>query len=262
MFALFAILLLFGITWADASHGGQDQSPACVILLHGLGRRAASMTPMADDLTAHGFRVFNIGYPSTEAPVEILTDSYLLPAVENCRQAGCRVIHMVAHSLGGIMARQYLQTQQLPEGSRIVMLSPPNQGSEVVDVLGPYFFYRWFMGPAGQQLGTTPDSLPNRLRPVDVPIGVITGSYSWNPILSTMIPGPDDGKVSIESAKLEGMADFIVLPVTHTFIMQDGKVMAQTAYFLDNGRFDHSRIKPAPDNAAGSHRTVYPQSDK
>ncbi|MBL0716095.1 MAG: alpha/beta fold hydrolase, partial [Desulfosarcina sp.] len=129
-----------------------DAPVPCVILLHGLGRRAASMAPMADYLEARGYHVYNTGYPSTDAPVEALTDGYLLPAVERCRQDGCRVVHMVAHSLGAIMIRQYLQTRQLPAGSRIVMLSPPNKGSEIADALGPYFFYRWIMGPAGRQL--------------------------------------------------------------------------------------------------------------
>ena len=246
-----------GIVVADAHSAQHDRPPCCVVLLHGLGRRAASMTPMADDLASRGYRVYNIDFPSTEAAVENLTDAHLKPMVAKCRQEGCRTIHMVGHSLGAIMIRQYLQTRQLPAGSRIVMLSPPNQGSEVVDVLGRYFFYRWIMGPAGQQLGTTPESLPNRLLPVDGAIGVITGRYSWNPILSAMIPGPDDGKVSVESAKLAGMDDFLVLPVTHTFIMQNEEVMTQTAHFLAYGRFDHSRLDDASDHKTESARSVY-----
>jgi pimeloyl-ACP methyl ester carboxylesterase len=246
-----------GIAAAEPHTGGLDLPAPCVILLHGLGRRAASMTPMANDLASRGYRVYNTSYPSTEAPVEALADTYLLPVVAQCRQGGCRVIHVVAHSLGAIMIRQYLQTRQLPAGSRIVMLSPPNQGSEVADVLAPYFFYRWIMGPAGQQLGTASESLPGRLLPVDGAIGVITGNHSWNLILSMMIPGPDDGKVSVESAKLAGMDDFLVLPVTHTFIMQDAEAMAQTAHFLAYGRFDHSRPDDAPDGQTGSARTVY-----
>ncbi|MDJ0888050.1 MAG: alpha/beta fold hydrolase [Desulfobacterales bacterium] len=240
----------------------QDASPACVILLHGLGRRAASMTPMAKDLRARGFRVYNIAYPSTEAAVETLTADYLEPAVNQSRQDGCPVVHMVAHSLGAVMIRQYLQTQSLPAGSRIVMLAPPNQGSEVVDTLGPWFFYRWFLGPSGLQLGTGPESLPNRLAPVEGNIGVITGDASWNLFLSLMIPGPDDGKVSVESAKLKGMDDFLVLPVTHTFIMQDAEVMAQTAHFLSHGRFDHHRPEDAPRREAGSSRKRYRQFER
>jgi hypothetical protein len=243
---LLVLLTGLGMTAGSVVAGpvaaGPADAQACVILLHGLGRRAASMEPMAQDLEARGFRVCNTGYPSTASVVEDLTDDYLQPAVQNCRNEGCQVIHMVAHSLGALMIRQYLQNRQLPAGSRIVMLSPPNQGSEVADTLGPWFFYRWILGPAGQQLGTAPDSLPNRLAPVDGSIGVITGNASWNLILSTIIPGPDDGKVAVERARLDGMDDFIVLPVTHTFIMQDAETMAQTAHFLEFGRFDHSRL--------------------
>jgi hypothetical protein len=208
---------------------------------------------MAKHLKTHGFRVLNTAYPSTAAAVEDLTGDHLRPAVARCRETGCPVIHMVAHSLGALMIRQYLQTEALPAGSRIVMLAPPNQGSEVADALGPWFLYRWALGPAGQQLGTDPDSLPNRLAPVDGVIGVITGNASWNLILSRIIPGPDDGKVSVARARLAEMDDFIVLPVTHTFIMQDAEAMAQTVHFLENGRFDHP---PTPASATGIQRVM------
>ncbi len=260
---LICALLLAGL-WAtvdnaaaDPRRDGSEASPACVILLHGLGRRAASMTPMADYLQAQGYRVHNIAYPSTEASIEALTDAYLRPAARRCGQADGRVVHMVGHSLGALMIRQYLQTHRLPDGSRIVMLAPPNKGSEVADTLGSWFFYRWTLGPAGQQLGTAADSLPNRLAPVDGTIGVITGDESWNLILSLMIPGPDDGKVSVERAKLDGMDDFIVLPVTHTFIMRDKETMRQTAHFLAYGRFDHVRPDEAVNDPATSARKVY-----
>ncbi len=262
------LLLLWGLgpTTADATAdprtGGLDLPAPCVLLLHGLGRRAASMTPMAENLASRGYRVYNIGYPSTDAPIEALTDAHLRPAVAQCRQEGCRVIHVVAHSLGAIMIRQYLQARQLPAGSRIVMLSPPNQGSAVVDILGPNLFYRWLMGPAAQQLGTLPNSLPNRLLPVDGEIGVITGNYSWNLILSTMIPGPDDGKVSVASARLAGMDDFLVLPATHTFIMQNAEAMVQTAHFLAYGRFDHPRVDDVAVDETRSARTLYRQFER
>ncbi|MBU3916540.1 alpha/beta hydrolase, partial [bacterium] len=120
---------------------------------------------------------------------------------------------------------------------RVVMLSPPNQGSEVIDKLGsaPGFF--WFNGPAGQQLGTGMDSIPLKLGKVDFKLGVITGNKSINLILSLLIPGDDDGKVSIENAKVAGMSDFLVLPHSHPFIMNSDDVIHQTKYFLKYGSF-------------------------
>jgi hypothetical protein len=199
---------------------------------------------MAQALEARGYRVMNLAYPSTDAPIEILTRDHLAPALQRCREAGCPVIHMAAHSLGGIMIRQYLQTGDLPAGSRVVMLSPPNQGSELADHLKPYRIYEWVTGPAGQQLGTEAGSVPRQLAPVDVPVGVITGSESWNPLFSYWIPGPDDGKVAVERTRLEEMADFLVVPASHTFIMEDDTVIAQTIHFLQYGYFDRRHDGP------------------
>jgi len=215
------------------------EDAACVILLHGLGRTAMSMASLAHELETRGYRVTNLSYPSTDFPVETLTRDYLTPAVQRCREGGCSSLHMVSHSLGGILIRQFLQTHTLPADSRIVMLSPPNQGSELADHLKSYRLYHWVTGPAGQQLGTAMDSVPRKLPPVDATIGVITGSESWNPFYSYLIPGPDDGKVAVDRARLAEMSDFLVVPASHTFIMDDDEVIDQTLHFLAYGRFDH-----------------------
>jgi hypothetical protein len=239
------LVLACGGCLADtAGSGAPEDSPGaerpCVLLLHGLGRTSMSMATMARQLERDGFRVMRLAYPSTEATIEVLTRDHLAPAVERCYQDHCRVLHMVSHSLGGILIRQYLQTQALPAGSRIVMLSPPNQGSEIADYLKSYWIYHWITGPAGQQLGTHADSVPNQLAPVDAPIGIIAGSTSWNPLFSYLIPGRDDGKVAVTHARLKEMADFLVVPAGHTFIMNDDMVIAQTVHFLRYGRFDHA----------------------
>ena len=256
-FALSLILVLAcGGCLADSVDvGAQAALPStktpCVILLHGLGRTPLSMSTMAQRLGSDGYRVTNLAYPSRDATIEVLTRDYLAPAIERCHQADCQVLHMVSHSLGGILIRQYLQTHTLPAGSRIVMLSPPNQGSEIADYLKTYSVYHWVTGPAGQQLGTQSDSVPRQLAAVRAPIGVITGSESWNPFFSYLIPGPDDGKVAVAHARLEEMADFLVVPASHTFIMDDDEVIAQTAHFLRYGHFDHGKGDHTDDSPPG-----------
>ena len=210
-----------------------------VILLHGMARSKSSMGKLEKYLTMEGYTVLNDGYPSTQKTVEAIADDHLAPMVERCKKNGAQKIHLVTHSLGGIVVRQYLQTRSLPEGSRIVMISPPNQGSELADALKDLWLYKWRNGPPGQVLGTDSASLPRALKPVDEKIGVITGNRSLNPLFSWIIPGPDDGKVGVERAKLPEMADFLVVPSSHSFIMNHPLVIEQTIFFLQNGIFHH-----------------------
>jgi triacylglycerol lipase len=239
-FAIPLMTILFpGIS--DASeHKARNHISECIVLLHGLGRTKYSMAKIERYLKKMGFKVVNLSYPSTSEDIEYLAEEYIPRAIEKCQGQKTDKIHFVTHSLGGIVIRQYLQAHSLPPGSRIVMLSPPNKGTELADFLKEIYGYRLITGPAGQEIGTGPESLPNRLKPIDMQIGIITGDKSLNPLYSKMIPGSDDGKVSVESAKLEEMTDFLVIPCSHTFIMRNPVVMRQVAFFLENGRFDHS----------------------
>lgn len=242
--ALAVASLIFIRPWADApdvwaARAASDELEM-VILLHGMARGKGAMKPLENFLAKNGFSVINTGYPSTREPVETLAEVHLGAMVEHCRRKGAHKIHLVTHSLGGIVARQYLQHHDLPLGSRIVMIAPPNQGSELADKLRSLFLYRWLNGPAGQVLGTEPDSLPNRLKPISGEIGVIAGNFSWNPLFSWMIPGEDDGKVSVRRAKLSEMTDFCVVGSGHSFIMRHPQVLGQVAAFLKTGRFENT----------------------
>ncbi len=217
----------------------------CVVLLHGLARTSSSMEPLSGALREAGYRVVNVDYPSREKPIEELAPLAIGSGLEGCGPEP--TVHFVTHSLGGILVRYYLANNEFANLGRVVMIAPPNQGSEVVDNLGEIPGFSEFNGPAGAQLGTGENSVPLSLGPVEFEVGIIAGTKTVNLILSQYLPNPDDGKVSVASARVEGMQDFIEVPYSHPFIMRAPLVIKQTRAFLTQGKFDHS---PAEDSTA------------
>ncbi len=217
-----------------------DADADTVIVVHGLGRTPASMTILVERLEAAGFRVLNFGYPSTDEPIESLV-ARLRVTAEDCCAQDLESVHFVTHSMGGLLVRFYLGVHSPNHAGRVVMLAPPNQGSEVADfvtdlmaespVLGA------ILGPAGSRLGTDSTGIAQQLGPAEFEVGIITGNRSMNLINSWLIPGPDDGKVAVDRARLEGADAFLVVEATHTFIMNHRGVADQSIYFLHEGRF-------------------------
>lgn len=210
---------------------------ASVLLLHGMFRSAYAMLPLSYHLAREGYQVHSVGYPTRIYDVAELARRYLGPAIAACPST--RPVHLVTHSLGGIIARQHLQTARLPSSSRIVMLAPPNNGSEVADRLCTWSVYRWLMADVGQQVRTGPDGIGWRLRPVAEEVGVIAGRRTAQPWFSRLIPGEDDGVVSVASTRLPEMRDFIVVDSSHTLMLLDRGVHRQIRHFLLTGGFLH-----------------------
>jgi len=223
-------LLSLGPALASASE--------CVVLLHGLARSATSMNKMQRELEAAGFATANIDYPSREHTVEELAALAVPHGIEACSATGgIDKIHFVTHSLGGILVRQYLSEHAIEGLGRVVMLGPPNQGSAAVDELRDVPGFDWLNGPAGYQLGKGSESVPLRLGPADFELGVIAGNRTIDPVTSAVLENPDDGRVSVEDTKLEGMADFVVVEHSHAFMMRMRAPIELTIRFLRTGQF-------------------------
>lgn len=215
----------------------------CVVLIHGLNRSWRAMQPMAEALHEAGFSTINVDYPSQAGSIEVLAPMAVDTGLAGCRKAGAERIHFVTHSIGGILLRYVHQASPIPDLGRVVMLAPPNQGSEVVDITRHWPTMEIFAGEAGLQLGTDSGSIPRRLGPVDFELGVIAGTGSINFFMSAMLPAPNDGKVSVASTRIDGMDDFLIVDNSHHYITESDTVIRNTSYFLKHGMFADSVLQ-------------------
>jgi pimeloyl-ACP methyl ester carboxylesterase len=218
--------------------GGVASAAECVVLLHGLARSSTSLNKMEQALQDEGYSTANINYPSRDFEIAELASIAVEEGLAACR-AGEDVekIHFVTHSLGGILVRQYLSTGSIEELGRVVMLGPPNQGSIAADDLDGIPGFDWLNGPAGRQLGKGEDSVPLALGPADFELGIIAGNRTIDPITSAVLDNPDDGRVSVEDTRLEGMDDFVVVEHSHAFMMRMQTPIELTKTFLKTGSF-------------------------
>ena len=232
---LFVVLLVVQIFGAIPLLANEQEG---VVLLHGGLGSSRSMRAMERELTKAGYKVYNVDYPSTKFPIEQLGEIFVGKAVADCERDGLKKINFATFSMGGIVLRSYLAHHSVPTLGRVVMLGPPNQGSEIADNLLFSWIFKKLSGPAVLELGTGTNSTPNKLGPANFCLGVIAGNWTVNWINSLLlIPGSDDGRVPVARTKLVGMTDHIVLPVTHPFMAKNKTAIRQAVYFLKNGRF-------------------------
>jgi len=230
----FALYLIVTLPIFRAPSTGADQ----VVILHGLGRSESAMLLLENQLAGAGFEVHNIGYPSTEKTPEALIE-IVADEIDSCCAGSGRRLHLVGHSLGGLLIRAYLE-QEAPENlGRVVLLGTPNRGSELAEqsegLAGTMVDYA---GPTARLLGTGPDDFPASIGRPDYPVGVIAGTSSSS-ITNQWLPQPNDGMVSLASTRLEGMTDFLELAVTHWGLRNNPEVSRETIHFLEHGRFSH-----------------------
>lgn len=241
--ALGALLLTSCVAGPRTQVVSVAESTECVVLLHGLNRSWRAMRPMAEALQSAGFTTANVDYPSQAGPVEEIAPLAVGTGLSECRATGANRIHFVTHSIGGILLRYENERAPIPDLGRVVMLGPPNQGSEVVDITQDWPGFGAISGAAGMQLGTDAESIPSQLGPVEFELGVIAGTGSINFWMSAMLPDADDGKVSVAATRVDGMNDFLVVGKSHHYITRSDVVFRNTAAFLKLGRFiDADRI--------------------
>lgn len=229
--------LVFATLWAASCCSAPPASGGdAVIVVHGLGRSPASMAILSSRLEDAGFRVIRFGYPSREEPIEDLVERLAAEVRSSCCGEE-EDVHFVTHSMGGVLVRSYLSQGIEAHRGRVVMLSPPGQGSEIVDAFAESGLLRKLLGPAAFQLGTGSEGIASELGPVRFELGIITGDRSLSPLGSWLIPGPDDGKVGVGRAEVEGARAFQVIHATHTFIMNRRDVADDVVHFLQHGQF-------------------------
>lgn len=216
-----------------------DSGKETVILLHGIGRDKRMLSVLEARLRDAGYHVYNDSYLSTHYPVRELAERVYRRIQTACPEYAHQRVHFVTHSMGGILARLIIETHRPPQLGRVVMIAPPNHGSEVVDFMRRFKFYRRRFGPAGLQIGTDAHSIVHRLPPVDFELGIIAGTRTRDRFFSWFIlKGKNDGKVSVESTKLAGMADHILIKGAHPILPRLSETAHQVMYFLQHGRFD------------------------
>ncbi|MES2696237.1 MAG: alpha/beta fold hydrolase [Verrucomicrobiota bacterium] len=231
-------MLAFALTSRAAPAASAE--PETIVLLHGLGRTRFSMTPLAFALERQGYRVVNLNYRSRTVPLETLSTEWLPARLAELSPAPTR-LHFVTHSMGGILVRLWLRECGVPSNlGRVVMLGPPNHGSELADRLSPFRTFRWLAGINAPRLGTTADSLARQLGDwpsAEAELGVLAGSRSIIPFLP--LPAPHDGKVTLASTHLDGERDHRTLPISHTLLPYDRAARSQVVAFLRTGAFVH-----------------------
>lgn len=247
--------MLAELSKVQASHENPHSEPSdVVVLLHGLMRSASSMKPIQAAIDERYATIDSVRKEPAahEAPAVVLfayssTREAITSHAEALREVvehlpGRPRLRFVGHSLGNIVLRTAISqwrsegdpTSALDRMERVVMLGPPNQGSSFAKSLGHLGLFETITGHSGMQLGPAWNEFAESLDKPPCPFAVIAGDLSPLRIRNPFLKGPSDGVVTLEEAKLEGMDEFITVPVLHSFLMRDATCVRATVDYLFN----------------------------
>jgi hypothetical protein len=224
---------------AKREEGLAPVSGHLVILLHGMGRSPVLFRDMERALRTAGFDAVAISYPSLTKDIAGHADQveHLLEGARDVEK-----VSFVSHSLGGLVVREVLSRSGAPGAhtwrdelalGRVVMIAPPNQGSELAESVADLPPYHWIGGPAAGEIAAGPPFAPVSPE-IEVAIiaGGTDGGNGFNPLLSEN----NDGVVTVSETRLPGASDHIVVRALHTVIAGDPQTIAATRKFLETGR--------------------------
>ncbi len=233
------LLLLFSLFFTRAAQAATPE-PDCVVLLHGIGTQGYVMKRLESALVEYGYRVVNISYPSREMSFEKLAGEYLPAQLQAADVARAPRLNFITHSMGSLIVRKLIQDARPANLGRVVMVGPPNHGSTAADEAGENAILREYMGENLVRLGTHENNIVSTLGPANFDVGIIAGNITSVTIFGRALSGQNDGAVTVESARLEGMHDFLVVPYSHTMMLWRDEVVQQALTYLREGKFKHA----------------------
>lgn len=216
-----------------------------VIVVHGIIRSSKSFSKLKEKLEKENYLVFGFDYPSTRVSIPESAE-YLKKSILSLN--GVEEINFVVHSLGGLVVRSYLSKHQDKRIKRMVMMGVPNKGARMADKLQNNFLYEAIYGPAGQQMISGNKSFIATLPIPKFEFAIIAGARGNEKGFNPLVPGDDDGTVSVESTRLPGARDFITVKCAHSFLMNHTDVIDHTVRFLKHGRLrKEDKREPIPE---------------
>lgn len=237
--AVIAFLLGF-LVWNMATvdtteqHKSDTEGERWVILIHGVLSSPLSMLKIENALKDSGYKTINFEYSSRKEPIDTVI-SRLHKEITGISGTGKNIgsINFVTHSFGGIIVRHYLEKHEVDNLGRFVMIAPPNKGSEWSSILLEIPFFDWLLGSASQNL--KPEDIS--ISPPPCEFGIISGKSGLETGFNPLLDGDNDGTVTVEETRLEGMKDFIVITGQHTVLLGLDKTVKNVLAFLETGNF-------------------------